>query len=122
MVDRLFVYGTLRSPYHNPYARRLAREGVWEGSARVRGRLYDLGWHPAMRPSQGQDEWVTGEVCRLRSARRTLKVLDAYEGKDYQRVRVRAMVGDRVVPVWVYAYRKPLPDGRRLASGDYPRP
>jgi gamma-glutamylcyclotransferase (GGCT)/AIG2-like uncharacterized protein YtfP len=120
VVEYLFVYGTLRSTFSNRYARLLRREGALVGPARVRGRLYDLGGYPALRPAQGHEQWVTGEIYILRNPVPLLTKLDAYEGPAYPRVRTHAVLDEgRSVPAWLYEYRRALPEGRRIASGDY---
>jgi gamma-glutamylcyclotransferase (GGCT)/AIG2-like uncharacterized protein YtfP len=120
VVTHLFVYGTLRSPFHNPYAWMLRRHSVLLGGARVRGRLYDMGRYPALRPTQGHDDWVTGEIYRLRNPAPLLAKLDTYEGPAYPRVRTQAVLDDgRPLTAWVYQHRRTLPDWRRVPSGEY---
>jgi len=121
MVEYLFVYGTLRSGYNNRYARLLRRQGQMLGIARVRGRLNDLGRYPALSPTQGHDDWVTGEIYLLRTPISLLGKLDAYEGPSYPRVRMPVALDDgRRLPAWLYEVRRALPWWRRVASGEYP--
>jgi len=121
MVEYLFVYGTLRSGYNNRYARLLRRHGQLLGIARVRGRLSDMGRYPARGPTQGHDDWVTGEIYLLRTPISLLGKLDAYEGPSYPRVRMPVALDDgRRLPAWLYEVRRALPWWRRVASGEYP--
>jgi gamma-glutamylcyclotransferase (GGCT)/AIG2-like uncharacterized protein YtfP len=117
---RLFVYGTLRRGFENRYARLLERSAAYLGTARVQGRLYDLGRYPGIQLQAGLDEWVTGDLFRLRKAAETLDVLDRYEGPAFERVAATAVLpnGDRR-RCWVYEYRLPAPQDRRILSGDY---
>jgi len=115
----LFVYGTLREIFDIPMARRLRREARSLGSARVAGRLYDLGRYPGIKRSRRRDEWVIGELYRLRAASRTLRALDRYEAR-FVRERVVVRVGrQRAHYAWFYRYRGPVRTRDRIASGDY---
>ena len=115
----LFVYGTLREFFDIPMARRLRREGRGLGVARVAGRLYDLGRYPGIKRSRRRDEWVIGDLYRLRDAHRTLRVLDRYEARF---VRERAIVRIdrwRKRRAWLYRFRGPVRARDRIMSGDY---
>ena len=118
-VRFLFVYGTLQSAFtRNRFARRLKREGILVGKAKIPGRLYGLKRYPGLRPAQTAKDWVHGEVYRLLRPAETLAVLDAYEAPDYRRVtRTVTLEDSRQVRCWVYLFSKPLPRHRRLASG-----
>jgi gamma-glutamylcyclotransferase (GGCT)/AIG2-like uncharacterized protein YtfP len=117
----LFVYGTLQSGFvKNRYARYLAQNADFSGPARIRGRLYGLTRYPGLRPPQSEEDWVSGELYRLRVPVPTLQVLDAYEASDYRRVwRVATLENGRQVRCWVYLFRHPLPRHRRVGSGEW---
>ena len=85
------------------------------------GRLYRLKRYPGLRPAQHPEDWVAGEVYRLRTPAATLRVLDAYEAREYRRVRRTAYLADgRGIRCWVYLYGKPLPWHARVAPGVWP--
>lgn len=63
------------------------------GTARMRGRLYDLGRHPGAVPSEAESEWVRGEAFLLKRAQTLLAALDRYEGSRYDRSVVRVELG-----------------------------
>jgi gamma-glutamylcyclotransferase (GGCT)/AIG2-like uncharacterized protein YtfP len=115
----LFVYGTLQSAFtRNRFARRLKREGVLLGQAKIPGRLYGLKRYPGLRPAQTAEDWVHGEVYRLPRPEAMLAVLDAYEASAYRRVLRRATLEDsRQIRCWVYLFSTPLPRHRRVVSG-----
>jgi len=114
----LFVYGTLRSCFDIPMARRLRREGALIGSARVAGRLYDLGRYPGISRPRRREDWVIGELYRLARPTRTLRVLDRYEAR-FVRELARVRVGRRECRAWLYRFRGPVRARDRIASGDY---
>ena len=116
----LFVYGTLKSTFRNKFARRLAKEATLLGPARMQGRLYRIRWYPGLRPPQQSTDWVTGELYRLRMPLRTLPALDAYEDKQYRRVRREAFLPNgEILHCWVYLYSAPLSEYRRIPSGTW---
>jgi gamma-glutamylcyclotransferase (GGCT)/AIG2-like uncharacterized protein YtfP len=118
----LFVYGTLQSNFkNNRFARYLAHNADLVGPALLPGRLYALKRYPGLRPPQSQDDWVSGEIYRLRSPLPTLRTLDAYEATEYRRVRRLATLdGGRQLCCWVYIFWQPLPRHRRVTSGTWP--
>jgi gamma-glutamylcyclotransferase (GGCT)/AIG2-like uncharacterized protein YtfP len=86
--DYLFVYGSLRSTFDNPYAKLLHANSDFLGSATVTGTVAKIDGFPAFVP--GGAGVVTGELYRMRNPAQTLHVLDEYEGSAYERVLVDA--------------------------------
>ena len=74
----LFVYGTLRAFVDIPMAQWLRRTAHYVGPATTRGRLYDLGPYPGLRPGRHRSETVVGDVYRVTDPR-VFRVLDRYE-------------------------------------------
>jgi gamma-glutamylcyclotransferase (GGCT)/AIG2-like uncharacterized protein YtfP len=119
-MDRLFVYGTLRSVFQNEFARLLAEGENLLGGGRVHGKLYDIGRYPGLVLSSAAEEWAVGEVYRLRDADRTLAILDRYEGADFTRVSGDVLLDTgEPSPAWVYVYNRPVDEQRRILSGNY---
>ncbi len=112
MLNRLFVYGTLRSGYQNRYARLLRRNATLLGPARIQARKYRLWGYPAVRRSS-HDDWVDGELYLLRTPEQTLAALDCYEDRQYQRVAL-PIRGQQKTTAWVYEWRYQLPQYRRI--------
>ena len=117
----LFVYGTLRSAFRNPYARLLAQQAVLVGTAHLPGRLYRLGKYPGLLAPGTSKDWVAGELYRLPTAFSALLwMLDQYEGPTFERVLAVAHRGGRSpVKTWVYLYRQRVSEAQRIVSGDY---
>jgi gamma-glutamylcyclotransferase (GGCT)/AIG2-like uncharacterized protein YtfP len=121
----LFVYGTLRPFVDIPMAEWLRRRSRHVGSATTRGRLYDLGRYPGLRPPRGRGETVVGDVYRVTNPR-VFRVLDRYEAGEARArarfVRARCVVTlprGRRRSAWVYEYRRSVVTAARIASGDY---
>lgn len=110
MLDLLFVYGTLRSGHENPYARLLRAEADLVCRATVPGSIYRVKHYPAWQPEPAGE--VHGEVFRLRNPDMTLRVLDEYEGEEFERVIVSGY--------WLYRYLPDPPANSRIPSGDFP--
>jgi gamma-glutamylcyclotransferase (GGCT)/AIG2-like uncharacterized protein YtfP len=111
-VDHLFVYGTLRSEFDNPYAKLLRSQAELVGPATVLGSIFKIAHYPGYRPEP--NGVVHGELYRLKDPAATFQVLDAYEGDEYERVLLK--IG------WIYQYRTQPPDWVRIVSGDFCRP
>ena len=123
MLDRLFVYGTLRKDIRNsrfPVLAMEAGEVTFVGYARIQGRLFDLGEYPGLLLPGDPGAWVRGEVYALSNPRDTLARLDDYEGGEFERVELDAVLdsGDRS-KAWVYAYAGSVTGRREILSGDY---
>ena len=123
MLDRLFVYGTLRKDIGNSRFHVLAREArevTFVGHGRIQGRLFDLGAYPGLVLSDDSGTRVRGEVYALSNPRETLSRLDDYEGSEFERVE-RSVVLDSGASdkAWVYAYAGPTAGKREIPSGDY---
>lgn len=127
MVERLFVYGTLKRESSIPLAQELNQTATFEGDARFNGKLYLVSRYPATVPSDKPDEWVHGELFVVRDPDFLVK-LDRYEEcspEDVQPTEFRrvtqTVVNDRgeSVEAWIYIYNWPVTDLRRIASGEF---
>ena len=112
----LFVYGTLRSGFHNRYARMLRNQAVLVGGGQVQGRVYRMFGYPALRLARSCG-FVRGELYAVRDPNSLFKVLDRYEGRSYRRVICRAQLNERAVYAWVYEWRWRLPAWRSVGLG-----
>lgn len=122
VVDRLFVYATLRQ---GQTARSLIANQIKRAApASTTGAIYLFpmgyaGFVEAEPPSR-----VLGEVLWLTELPATFGLLDAYEGQDFARVikQVTLASGD---PVWAWIYVLADPDavqhGQRIEHGDWAR-
>jgi len=118
----LFVDGTLKSGFHNRYARQLKREARLLGPARMPGRLYRIRWYPGMRPARDPKDLITGELYKLRQPAKTLEALDKWE-ESYDRELHRVTLVDgqtgQTFRAWVYVHRRRLSEDRYLPSGEW---
>jgi gamma-glutamylcyclotransferase (GGCT)/AIG2-like uncharacterized protein YtfP len=125
--SRLFVYGTLRRAFQNPYTRLLSENAAFLGEARISGRLYHIRHFPGVLLSPETGDWVIGELYQLRDPSATLTALDEYEGSnrvdpppEFQRVITTAILkGGAPLRAWIYVYNWPVAEDRRIRSGDY---
>ena len=117
IVDRLFVYGSLRT---GQAARSLIADHVIGSQpATIRGRIYALPeGYPGYLP--GQVGTVVGEVMVLGGLAAAFALLDAYEGDDFVRGLEEATLisdGSRLW-AWCYVLAAPdLTDGAPLIEG-----
>lgn len=130
VLDRLFVYGTLRS---GQTARSLIANSIKRSiPARCPGQLYafPMGYPGYVEVAGGE---VVGEVIWLTDLAATFGLLDAYEGDEFARVikQVRVLaeapepglqVGDQIW-TWIYALANPstIQHGSLIEDGDWVR-
>lgn len=120
-MDRVFVYGTLRS---GQTARSLIGDHVTASEpAELTGSMYAMPeGYPAVIP--GGELTVRGELVTLRDLAPAFLLLDAYEGDGYRRVLARVRLGDGSEPwAWVYSLANPADAerGELIEHGDWAR-
>ena len=121
----LFVYGTLRPFVDIPVARWLQRVARYVGPAKTRGRLYDLGPYPGLKPARRTHEWVRGDVYQVRNPL-VVRALDAYEAGGgagqpcfIRRACIVSVGRRRQRAAWVYIYQRSPSHRVRIVHGDY---
>jgi gamma-glutamylcyclotransferase (GGCT)/AIG2-like uncharacterized protein YtfP len=130
ILDRLFVYGTLRS---GQTARSLVANAIKRSvPARCTGQLFafPMGYPGYVDNERGH---VVGEVIWLADLAATFGLLDAYEGNDFARVLKQVTVsadatdaglvaGDQIW-TWIYALADPnaIQHGSLIEDGDWVR-
>ena len=130
--DRLFVYGTLMRDFDHPMAQLLSRSADFIGEARCQGRLYLVKHYPGMLLSEAADEFVFGELYRLKQPDALLREFDMYEAcgvgfaepTEYiRRLLPVTLVGGADEPsaceAWTYLYNWPVAHLPRIASGRF---
>jgi gamma-glutamylcyclotransferase (GGCT)/AIG2-like uncharacterized protein YtfP len=120
VLDRLFVYGTMRQ---GQTARSLVAGSVTRCvPASTSGRIYAFPMgYPGFIEGEGR---VVGEVLWLTDLAATFGLLDAYEGEDFVRVirQVTIETGEELW-TWIYALADPeaVKLGTLIADGDWVR-
>ena len=118
VVDRLFVYGSLRK---GQTARSLIAEYITRSErATMAGALYALpDGYPVIVPGDGE---VIGELLHLSDLTAALPLLDAYEGDSYERSMHQAILAGGT-PVWTWVYTLgpagSLANAVHIPSGDW---
>jgi len=121
VVDRLFVYGSLRS---GQAARSLIVDHVIGSQlATVGGHLYALAEsYPGLVP--GEAGTVVGEMMVLSDLAAAFALLDAYEGEEFTRTLQEVTLADGS-QVWAWCYILASPDlaegAELIESGDWVR-
>ena len=127
-IFHLFVYGSLRKGFHHPAYRYVSDHFHFEGEARVKGILYDLGDFPAAVPVNSE-QYIIGELYRINEPDEfnwAIAQLDDYEGADpeagesplYRRDIVSVQCGGVLTDAWVYWYCGDVSGRPVIASGD----
>ena len=126
----LFVYGTLRRGFDNPFARRLRREAEFLSTATLPGAfLVDIGAYPGMLRGNDTAHAVIGDLFRLPdNPSPLLAALDAYEGcsgdpsRPGEYVRETAHVLPDHAPAltaWIYLFHRDPTGLPVVPNGDY---
>lgn len=118
---RLFVYGTLRRGEMNEFARYLHAHSTHLGAARIRARLYALGWFPGAVASDDPADVVRGDLFALDPAHAdaVLARLDEYEGSEFERRETEARLETgEAMRCWTY-YHVGEAAGKRIEGGDW---
>jgi gamma-glutamylcyclotransferase (GGCT)/AIG2-like uncharacterized protein YtfP len=127
-VKKVFVYGSLRKGFQSPVYEYISRFFTYEGEARVRGRLYDMGTYPAGIPDKA-DVYIIGELYRITNENEfswALAQLDDYEGVIveagevplYRREITDVFINGEITTAWIYWYNAEVSGKRVIESGD----
>ena len=120
VMDRLFVYGTMRQ---GQTARSLIANQITRCvNATTTGAIYAFPMgYPGYTEGDGR---VQGEVVWLTELAATFGLLDAYEGRDFIRV-IREVTLEAGVKTWAWIYALADPaavrHGERIGHGDWVR-
>jgi len=123
----LFVYGSLRQGFQNPFFEYIRNHFNYIAPAKVKGVLYDLGAFPAGVPEERGE--IIGELYAAKSEADfnwAIAQLDDYEGLHpvegefslYRREEAEVICNGETILSWIYWYTGDLSNGRFIASGD----
>jgi gamma-glutamylcyclotransferase (GGCT)/AIG2-like uncharacterized protein YtfP len=127
-VYQLFVYGSLRSGFHNPMYEYISRFFTLVGKAKVRGKLIDMGSYPAGIPSN-DNHFIIGELYQVNNESEfswAIGQLDDYEGVSvepdevqlYRREITEVHLNGQITQAWIYWYNGDTSGKPVVASGD----
>ena len=126
-VCKLFVYGSLRSGFKSPAYEYISRFFSFDGDAKVKGKLFDLGPYPAGIPAD--NGFIVGELYSIRNESEfgwAIGQLDDYEGVSvepdeiqlYRRELVDVFIGNTSTSAWIYWYNGSVEGKPFIESGD----
>ena len=127
VLDRLFVYGTLRK---GQTARSLIANQITRTvKASAAGAIYSFpmgypGFTDTLANAATPERTVLGEVLWLTELPATFGLLDAYEGPDFARViKLVTLDGGEQVWTWIYMLADPtaVTHGTLIEDGDWVR-
>ena len=127
-IDKIFVYGSLRSGFQQPAYEYISRYFKLIGMAKVKGHLYDMGNY-AVAKSAVKDGFIIGELYEINNEDEfswAIEQLDDYEGVNpeenelplYERKMVTVYHNDEETPAWIYWYKGETAGHPIIASGD----
>ncbi len=126
----LFVYGTLRRSFENPFSKQLQSSSTYIAEGTFPGSLYLVTWFPAAVYSPDSSLPVYGEIYRMNEPGRLLPALDEYEdvhADPEQSLYIRKMIpvltpDKRIFNCWTYLYNRSVEGLQQLRSGRFPEP
>lgn len=120
----LFVYGTLKRGFDNPFAKILEENALFVGDGSFPGRLFQVSWYPAAVFESSSTKRVQGEVYQfVNQPEFVLKELDKYEdispeNSEYIRTTIEVTTTEgKVINCFVYLYNQPTAGLIELKSG-----
>jgi len=124
----LFVYGSLRSGFHNPMYEYISNFFTLVGNAKVKGKLYNMGSYPAGIASN-DDSFIIGELYRANNPNEfswAIGQLDDYEGVNvesdevqlYRREIADVYCNETITASWVYWFNGSVDGKTLITSGD----
>ncbi|MEO6538707.1 MAG: gamma-glutamylcyclotransferase family protein [Ferruginibacter sp.] len=125
---QLFVYGSLRSGFHNPAYAYLTKYFHLLGEAVVKGKFYDNVTHPVAVPCN-EDSFITGELYVVNNPdefKWVVDQLDDYEGLNveagetplYRRETVQVFQEGMSSASWIYWYNGSVAQMKEITTGD----
>jgi gamma-glutamylcyclotransferase (GGCT)/AIG2-like uncharacterized protein YtfP len=127
-IHHLFVYGSLRSGFHNPAYQYLSQYFNLIGAGIVKGKLFDKGDYPVAIPTS-KEKFITGELYTINSAAEfsyAIGQIDDYEGvlaeagetPLYKRETVTVLQNNQQHTAWIYWFNGSVDGLAEIASGD----
>jgi gamma-glutamylcyclotransferase (GGCT)/AIG2-like uncharacterized protein YtfP len=127
-IDKLFVYGSLRSGFHHPAYEYISKYFKLLCEAKVKGYLYDMGNFPAAVPT-ADDAYIIGELYELKDKADFLwaiEQLDEYEGVRpeegevpiYRRDLTTVYYNNEAAEAWIYWFNGKIEQQPIITSGD----
>jgi gamma-glutamylcyclotransferase (GGCT)/AIG2-like uncharacterized protein YtfP len=118
----------LRSGFNHPAYAYISNHFSLVGSAKVKGKLYDLGSYPAALPTK-DEYYILGELYRLKEEQEfswAIAQIDDYEGVNpepgetalYIRKTATVYINDQATSAWIYWYNNDVSGKPLIASGD----
>jgi len=127
-VYQLFVYGSLRSGFKSPAYEYISRFFSFVSTAKVKGKLFDLGTYPAGVPAN-DESFIIGELYTIKHEPEfawAFGQLDDYEGVSvesdeiqlYKRELADVYLDDTITSAWIYWYVGNIEGKPLIESGD----
>lgn len=120
----LFVYGTLKRGFDNPFAKILEENAHFLDNGSFPGKLFQVSWYPAAVYEQDSTKLVYGEVYQLvKQPEFVLRELDKYEditpeNSEYVRAIIEVTTENgEAINCFVYLYNQPTDELVELGDG-----
>ncbi|GAB5408119.1 MAG: gamma-glutamylcyclotransferase [Balneolaceae bacterium] len=124
----IFVYGLLKSMYHNDPAKFVRKNCSFIGEASIPGKLFDLGTYPGAIYDEKSSSKVHGEIFQIiKNETELTHFLDEFEGvgshfkqpNEYVRVSIPVKTATSIIEASTYLYNWNLEGLKVIDSGRY---
>jgi gamma-glutamylcyclotransferase (GGCT)/AIG2-like uncharacterized protein YtfP len=127
-TKQLFVYGSLRSGFHNPAYQYLSQYFNLIGEGIVKGKLFAKGDYPVAIPTT-EEKFIAGELYSINNEAEfsyAIGQVDDYEGVHveagetplYKREAVSVLLNNQQHSAWIYWFNGTVDGLAEIASGD----
>jgi gamma-glutamylcyclotransferase (GGCT)/AIG2-like uncharacterized protein YtfP len=127
-THHLFVYGSLRSGFHNPAYQYLSQYFNLVGEGIVKGKLFDKGEYPVAIPTS-EENFITGELYSINNETEfpyAIRQIDDYGGVHieagetplYKREAVAVLQNNQQHTAWIYWFNGTVDGLAEIESGD----
>ena len=127
-IDKIFVYGSLRSGFHHPAYEYISKYFKLLSEAKVKGYLYDMGNFPAAVPT-ADEAYIIGELYEIKDKADlvwAIEQLDDYEGVRpeegeipmYRRDIATVYTNNETTEAWIYWFNRKIEEQPVITSGD----
>lgn len=116
MIDRVFVYGTLRKGESRNEIMSEISTGMKDTT--INAKMYDVGSFPAIILKEGQ---VFGELHTIRNSEsiKTLDRIEGFAGYERKSLYLRILLHSKGDVFWTYVWNGNTDDLKEISSGDW---
>ncbi|MFC2137920.1 gamma-glutamylcyclotransferase [Bacteroidota bacterium] len=123
-TNYLFVYGTLKKTFSNPFLNKLRECINFYNNGWVYGDLYKIDNYPGLKLNNNGNK-VYGEIYFLKNVKKAIKIIDEYEGvgegyyqpNEYIKKVIDVKTSSGIIQCLTYLYNWSIEGKTKINSG-----